>query len=144
VLATEGAASPGPTVWVPRPSNVSVAKPSHSTDGSNASPPFVSPAVTVVFRRSVLSNVLVSPVPHSVPGLKPTCPITSMIVVPLRSTTASFPLNQPAPFVWSAWARIAGAALDWASTKTSPSATVPVRLIVRVETGLPLKNIWTL
>src|SRR3954471_24005844 len=52
----------------PRPLNVSVAKPSHSTAGSKASAPFVSPALIESFRRSVLSAVLVSPVPHSVPG----------------------------------------------------------------------------
>ena len=66
-----------------------------------------SPASTLALRRSVLSAVLVSPVPHSVPGSTPICPITSRIVVPLRRTTASSPLNQPEPFVWSACARIA-------------------------------------
>jgi len=38
-----------------------------------------------------------------------------------------------------------GAAADeWASTNTSPEATVPVRLIVNPAVALPLKNIWTL
>ena len=131
VLATDGASSPGVVVACdPSPSNVSVAKPSHSVAGSKASEPFVSPASTLALRRRVLSAVLVSPVPHSVPGSTPICPITSRIVVPLRRTTASSPLNQPAPFVWSACARIAALALDCASTNTSPAATVPVRLIV--------------
>ena len=51
--------------------------------------------------------VLVSPLPHSVPGSRPTCPIESTTVVPLRSTIASSPLNSEPPYVWSAWARIA-------------------------------------
>ena len=50
---------------------------------------------SLALRRSVLSAVLVSPVPHSVPGSTPIWPITSRIVVPLRRTTASSPLNQP-------------------------------------------------
>ena len=141
---TTTGAFPPETACEPSPSNVFVGNPSHSTAGSKASPPFGSPAVIVALRRSVLSAVLVSPDPHSVPGSKPTWPITSSTVVPLRSTTASSPLNQPEPFVWSACARIAGSALDWARTNTSPSATVPVRLIVSEETGLPLKNICTL
>ena len=132
VLATVGAASAGggPAVCEPSPSNVSVAKPSHWTAGSNASEPLMSPSVTTALRRSVLSAVLTRPVPHSVPGSKPTWPITSITVVPLRRTTASSPLNQPEPFVWSATARIAALALAWARTKTSSSATVPARLIV--------------
>ena len=121
-----------------------VGNPSHSTEGSNASAPFGSPSVIVALRRSVLSAVLVSPDPHSVPGSKPIWPITSSTVVPLRRTTASSPLNQPAPFVWSATARIEGSAADCARTYTSPSATVPVRLIVSPAVALPLKNIWTL
>ena len=70
VLATVGAASAGggPAVCEPSPSNVSVAKPSHWTAGSKASLPIGSPAVTAALRRSVLSAVLVRPVPHSVPG----------------------------------------------------------------------------
>ena len=123
---------------------MSVAKPSHSTAGSKASEPFASPASTLALRRSVLSAVLVSPVPHSVPGSTPIWPITSRIVVPLRRTTASSPLNQPAPFVWSACARIARCALDCATTYTSPAATVPVRLIVSPAVAEPLKYIWTL
>jgi hypothetical protein len=47
----------------------------------------------------VLSAVLVSPEPHSVPGSTPATPIASTIVLPFRRTTASSPLNQPAPFV---------------------------------------------
>src|SRR6266545_2951156 len=103
-----------------------------------------SPATTDTLRRNVLSAVLVTPVPHSVPGSKPTWPMLSITVVPLRSTTASSPLNQPGPLVWSATAKIGAEAALWASTYTSPSATVPVRLTVRPAVGLPLKNIWTL
>ena len=131
-------------LWPPSPANVFVANPSHSTDGSKTSEPFESPAVIAALRRSVLSAVLASPDPHSVPGSKPIWPITSSTVVPLRSTTASSPLNQPAPFVWSATARIDAFALACATTKTSSSATVPVRLIVRPAVAEPLKNIWTL
>jgi hypothetical protein len=58
---------------------------------------------------------------------------------PLRSTTASSPLYQPEPLVWSAWPRMAATELDWATTKTSPAATVPVRVIVRPTVALPLK-----
>ena len=102
VLATVGGLSPPTIVWLPRPPKVSVAKPFHSTVGSKASLPIGSPAWTVSLRRSVLSAVLVRPEPHSVPGSKPTWPMTSRIAVPRRRTTASSPLNQPAPFVWSA------------------------------------------
>ena len=98
------------TKWAPRPVKSSVAKPSHWTAGSKTSFGSGSPASMAALRRSVLSAVLVRPVPHSVPGSKPRCPIESMTVAPLRSTTASSPLNQPAPFVWSAWARITGLA----------------------------------
>jgi hypothetical protein len=81
--ATVGAASPGgPAPCEPSPPNVSVAKPSHSTAGSNASPVFVSPASIAALRRSVLSAVLVRPVPHSVPGSLPTWPIESITVAP--------------------------------------------------------------
>ena len=142
VVVTDGAISPPPCA--PSPSNVSIANPSHSIDGSKTSVPFASPLVTESLRRSVLSAVLTRPVPHSVPGLKPICPITSMICAPLRSTTASLPLNHPAPLVWSACARIAAFADDCASTKTSFGAIVPTRLIVRPALTLPLKNIWTL
>ena len=114
-VTTTGALPPV-TVCAPSPSNVSVANPSHSMDGSNASEPFGSPATIVGLRRSVLSAVLVRPVPHSVPGSKPIWPITSSTVVPLRSTTASSPLNQPEPFVWSATARIDAFALACATT----------------------------
>ena len=64
--------------------------------------------------------------------------------MPLRRTTASSPLNQPEPFVWSACARIASLALACATTYTSPVATVPVRLIVSPAVAEPLKYIWTL
>ena len=93
----------------------------------------VSPATIVGLRRSVLSAVLVTPVPHSVPGSTPIWPITSSTVVPLRSTTASSPLNQPDAV------RLVGdrrgssrSRSPAATTNTSPSATVPVRLIVRL------------
>src|SRR5262245_1859201 len=57
VVATWGAASPPPhgSGWAPSPSKVSVANPSHSIDGSKASPPFASPAQIELFRRKVLS-----------------------------------------------------------------------------------------
>jgi hypothetical protein len=63
--------SSGPTVCVPSPLKVSVGKPAHSTAGSKASAPPVSPVTIDVLRRSVLSAVLVSPDPHSVPGSTP-------------------------------------------------------------------------
>ncbi len=116
VLVTVGAASPDVRVWAPSPSKVSVAKPFHSTAGSNASAPFASPVSIVGLRRRVLSAVLVTPVPHSVPGSTPIWPITSSTVAPLRRTTASSPLNQPAPLVWSACARIGAEADAWATT----------------------------
>src|SRR5262249_34670182 len=89
VETTVGARSAAPqlALWLPNPSKVSVARPSHSAEGSNTSDPFTSPAQTLALRRSVLSAVLTRPVPHSVPGSKPICPMTSMIVVPLRRTT---------------------------------------------------------
>ena len=74
---TVGAASTGLPGYPPRKSNESVAKPSHSIDGSKASDPLVSPAMTAALRRSVLSAVLVRPVPHSVPGSTPIWPMTS-------------------------------------------------------------------
>ena len=61
---------------------MSTGKPSHSTDGSKGSVPSASPAVTAGLRRSVLSRVLASPVPHSTPGSKPICPMMS-IALPL-------------------------------------------------------------
>ncbi len=60
--------------WVPKPSNVLMAYPSHSRAGSKTSEPFGSPLHTVFFRLRVLSAVLVRPVPHSVPGSNPACP----------------------------------------------------------------------
>ena len=143
-VATTGALGSEP--WLPRPSNVSFAKPSHWRAGSNASDWFVSPASIPALRRSVLSAVLVSPLPHWVPGSKPTWPMLSMTgpsAPPLRRTTASLPLNQPAPLVWSAVARIAAAAKEWASTKTSPLATVPLSGIVSPAVVLPLEYIST-
>ena len=62
-------------------------------------------------------------------------------VPPLRRTTASSPLNQPDPFVWSAWAKMVVSADEWATTHTSPSATVPVRVMVSPAEALPLKYI---
>jgi hypothetical protein len=59
------------TKWAPRPVKSSVAKPSHCTAGSNASFGSGSPASIAALRRSVLSAVLVRPVPHSVPGSTP-------------------------------------------------------------------------
>jgi hypothetical protein len=116
-VSTAGAATGPPSmVWVPSPSKVSVAKPSHSVAGSKASPGFGSPAFTVDLRRIVLSNVLVRPVPHSVPGSVPRTPIESITTPALRSRTASLPLNQPEPLVWSAWAKIAAPAVACATT----------------------------
>ena len=115
VEETCGAASVE-TMCAPRPVKSSVAKPSHSTAGSNASPGSGSPASIAALRRSVLSAVLVRPVPHSVPGSNPRWPMESITVAPLRSSTASSPLNQPEPFVWSAWARITGLAVLCATT----------------------------
>ncbi len=102
--------------------------------------------MTVSLRRSVLSWVEVRPEPHSLGliGRKPIWPMTSIRDVPLRRATASSPLNQKAALVWSAWARMAALAEACARTKTSPAATVPVRLMVRPAVALPLKNICTL
>src|SRR6266511_300266 len=97
-----------PVECVPRPSSVSTGKPVHSAAGSNGSAGLVSPAVTAGMRRSVLSAVLVRSEPHSLPGSKPTCPMTSRtgpVAPPLRSTIASSPLKKLAALVWSAWAR---------------------------------------
>ena len=135
---------PHVAVWLPRSVELSIANPSHSTEGSNTLEPSVSPVQTVDFRRSVLSAVLVRPVPHSLPGSSPICPTTSMLAVPFRNTTASSPLNHPDPLVWSACARIVVFDDDCAMTYTSPAATVPVRLMVSVEAALPLKYICTL
>ncbi len=145
--ATTGAGPPV-TLCVPSPLKVFTGKPFHSAAGSKVSLKIGSPSVTDALRCRVLSAVLASPVPHSVPGSTPTWPMTS-IGVPLRtSNTASSPLNHPEAFVWSAWARMAGSAVAWASTNTSPAATVPVRGIVKgAEFGgtpsLPLKYICT-
>src|SRR5687768_7698041 len=56
------------TAWAPRPSNVPLAKPSHSIAGSKTFEPSASPPETHAFRRRVLSSVLASPLPHSVTG----------------------------------------------------------------------------
>ena len=117
-VTTTGALPPA-TLCAPRPPNVSWAKPSHSSAGSNVSAPFGSPAWTVSLRRSVLSAVLVSPLPHSVPGSTPIWPTTSRTVDPLRSTIASSPLNHDVPEVWSATPRISGPALV-ARARTRP------------------------
>ncbi len=130
---------PGSKVWAPSPSKVFWAKPSHSAAGSNASPPSVSPALTVGNRRIVLSAVLVRPVPHSLPGSNPIWPMMSTAAPPLRSASASSPLKlMTDDEIWSAWARMAGSALAWDSTWTSPSATVPVRATVWLGVGDPL------
>ncbi len=142
-VTTTGALPPA-TLCAPRPPNVSWAKPSHSSAGSNVSAPFGSPAWTVSLRRSVLSAVLVSPLPHSVPGSTPIWPTTSRTVEPLRSTIASSPLNHDVPEVWSATPRISGPALVGASTNASWLTSVPVRLIVSAAAVEPLKYIWTL
>ena len=84
-------------------------------------------------RRSVLSAVLVS---AGAPlGARVDADLADRVddrpaAPPLRSTIASSPLNRLAPVVWSAWARIAAPAEAWATTNTSPSATVPVSAIV--------------
>src|SRR4051812_35685913 len=70
VEATDGPTSPTPCE--PRPLNVSVAKPPPSALGSKMSEPLPSPVVIESLRRSVLSAVLARPLPHSVPGSKPT------------------------------------------------------------------------
>ena len=57
VIATGSLTGGSPKL--PSPSKVSVAKPSHSTDGSNGSVPSVSPAGTVDLRRRVLSRLVV-------------------------------------------------------------------------------------
>src|SRR5919109_2616171 len=73
VDVTLGAASPPVvTVCAPSPVKSPFGKPSHSTAGSNASPPFESPLWMVGFRRIVLSVVFVGSVPQPAsPGLNP-------------------------------------------------------------------------
>src|SRR4029453_10420997 len=96
--------APGSKVWAPRPSSVFCGKPSHSSAGSKASVPSGSPADTVGSRRSVLSAVLVRPVPHSVIGRTPIWPMTSTGAPALRNTTASSPFQlATAGASWSAW-----------------------------------------
>ncbi len=111
-----GSVPPQSAECAPSPSNVSVAKPSHCSAGSNTSFGTASPAHTPALRRSVLSAVDTSPVPHSVPGSLPTWPNESTTTSARRSTMASSPLYQPAPLVRSATARIAAAADDCATT----------------------------
>ena len=120
-----------------------VAKPSHSTAGSKASEPSASPATTVSLRRIVLSAVEGRPVPHSVPGSNPIWPMTSTRSAPLSSATASLPLKLTEPLSWSA-ARMAGslAELLLPSTKTSPGATVPTR-VIGLAVVRPLEKILT-
>src|SRR4029453_237655 len=99
VELTTGGASP-PETCKPSPSKVFIAKPAHSTAAPHAPDPFVPPAETPLLRRSVLSAVLVRPLPHSAPGLKPIWPITSTSsAVDLGRATDSLPVNHPAPFV---------------------------------------------
>ena len=102
-----------------------------------------SPAHTSGRRRSVLTAVEASPVPHSVPGSVPIWPSESIAVPSLASTIASSPLNHPLPLVWSAWSRIVGIDDACASTNTSPAATEPVRGTVSPAVVLPLKYICT-
>ncbi len=144
--ATVGASSGGggvqSDVWEPRPSNVSTAKPSHSAAGSKAFAPLVSPMQTEALRRSVLSAVLVRPVPHSDPGSKPIWPNASTIVPlapPLRSAMASSPFQlMVAELVTSATAMMASFAWPCAATKTSPVLRVPDRVIALETVAEPL------
>src|SRR6266508_3320364 len=78
------------------------------------------------------------------PAMSTIVPLASVAVTGASSALPASPLNQPEPLAWSATAKIGAEAALWASTYTSPSATVPVRLTVRPAVGLPLKNIWTL
>src|SRR5262249_22683624 len=79
------------------------------------------------------------PVPHSVPGLKPTCPMTSIVVPRQLSVTASLPLKFIAPAaVTSHSGSSAGPAPELHTTSTSLAATDAVRLSV-VGVVPPLK-----
>jgi hypothetical protein len=131
--------APGSKVWAPSPSSVLSGKPSHSAAGSKGLVPSVSPAEMVAWRRIVLSDVLVAPVPHSVPGSTPIWPMTSTGATPLRRTTASSPFQlATAGASWSAWATMAGSASARVTTYTSPSATVPVSATVWEAAPAPL------
>jgi hypothetical protein len=126
-------------LWAPMPSRVLFGKPSHSMAGSKGSAPSVSPAAMCALRRIVLSAVLAAPVPHSVPGSNPIWPITSTRAPPLRRATASSPFQfATAGASWSAPATSAGSASARDTTKTSPSATVPVRATVWLGAATPL------
>ena len=57
----------GPS-WAPSPLKSSWGKPSNSSAGSKASPPSVSPKMTVALRRSVSFCVVVEPLPQAAPG----------------------------------------------------------------------------
>ena len=61
-------AGQGAQPGLPRPANVSIARPAHSTSGANALLPSGSPAVTPHRRRSVALSVDVGAVPHSPAG----------------------------------------------------------------------------
>ena len=143
-LRIGGVGRPGPEQsleWVPRPSKVSTAKPSHSVAGSYASFTTRSPTLTVALRRRVLSAVDVTPLPHSEPGSTPTWPMLSRTVPeapPTRSTTASSPENVTLALVMSAAARMPAAAELLASTNTSCDGIVPARLIMVLAVELPL------
>src|SRR4029453_7777452 len=102
----------------------------------------VSPAVTVGLRRIVLSAVLATPVPHSVPGATPTGPRTSTSAPagpPLRRATESSPFQlTTAGASWSAWATSAALASARDTTNTSPLAIVPVSATLWLTVGDPL------
>ncbi len=101
--------------------------------------PSGSPALTVAMRRMVLSAVLVAPVPHSVPGSTPICPMTSTSAPALDSDTASSPFQlATAGASWSAWATMAGSASARDRTNTSPSAMVPVSATDWLGAAAPL------
>src|SRR5687768_11537074 len=128
-------------VCAPRPTNVSVAKPSHSAAGSKTFEPLASPPETQGFRASVLSAVLMGSLPHWTPGSNPTWPMTSTASPPFTSAMASSPLNHDAVLVWFACGRTDVLALACASTNTSLAATVPERLTVVPAVAAPLKYI---
>ena len=57
--------------------------------------------------------------------LSPMLPTTSMFDPLFASATTSLPLKSRLPLVWWAFAKIAALALLWATTYTSPAASVP-------------------
>ena len=98
--------------------------------GSKASPPFASAVRDAALRGARCFGRARQPGPHSVPGRAPTCPIAvEQAVVPLRSGRPSSPLTNPSRSSGPR-RRGCGSARDWARTKPSPSATVPVRSTV--------------